>query len=317
MELMKKRTLLSVMISLPLAFVILIPELETTGARENSTNIGYEDQATQTRDLAQVLGAPFKVIGKLLGGNKTHKPISKISDKDIARFESSKVSRVNDAQTPAKAIAAAADADAILDHVQRGRAFLKADQLNEAIAELTTAVSMNPKSGEAQTLLGVAYDRKGLGGFARQAFEAALQDPDDRAQHLNNLGFLEYRQGDIEQSIKHLKRAAQLKPGDSRIWNNLTMAQLTATKFDDAYKSALHVSSEFDSRVRIATYSERHGYMKEAIRHYEKALAIKPNSIGVLARLAPLYAATGQDQKELVAHRALTDLQTVAGAPNQ
>jgi len=315
MELMKKRTLLSVMISLPLSLMLLIPELETTGARENSRNIGYEEQATQPKDLGQVLGAPFKVIGKLLGGNKSHKPISKISDKDIARFESSRVSRVNDAKTPP--VPTAADADAVVDHVQRGRAFLRADQLNEAIAELTTAVSLDPKSGEAQTLLGVAYDRKGLGGFARQAFEAALKAPEDRALHLNNLGFLEYRQGNIEEAIKHLKRAAQLKPDDSRVWNNLTNAQLTATKFDDAYKSALHVSSEFDSRVRIASFSERHGYMKEAIKHYEKALAIQPNSIGVLARLAPLYGATGQDQKELVAHRALTDLQTVAGAPNQ
>jgi Tfp pilus assembly protein PilF len=174
---------------------------------------------------------------------------------------------------------------------------------------------MDPKSGEAHTLLGVAYDRKGLGAAAREAFETALHDPNDEAMHLNNLGFLLYRQGYFDESIKHLKRAAKLNPTDPKILNNLTLVQLAAEKYDDAYKSSVHALGEFDARVKIARELAWHGHEKDAIKQLEKARALQPDSVEVLSQLARLYDSTGRDEKAQQARERLVSLQTVASTP--
>ncbi len=48
------------------------------------------------------------------------------------------------------------------DYLERGRALLEEGRLNEAIAELSRAASLDPKLSQAHSLLAVAYDRKGL-----------------------------------------------------------------------------------------------------------------------------------------------------------
>ena len=312
---MVRKTFVAAAVSLVLLLTLATPHFSHVGAWGVPRDLEGE-QRTEVNNLGKVLGAPFRALGKLFGGGKKKKPISKITDKDIAKFESTKVSRVNDAQTPVVPTKTD-DGSLSADHLRRGRELLNAGQLNEAIAELTLATSIDPKSGEAQMLLGIAYDRKGLGARARDAFETALHAPDDKAMHLNNLGFLLYRQGDYDEAIKYLKRAAKINPDDKRIWNNLTTAQLAADKFDDAYKSSVHVLGEFESRVKIAKRLEWRGYLKDSIKQLEKARALQPTSIEVVGQLATLYAGTGQEKKAESAREALASLQAVAATSPQ
>jgi len=301
-----------------LALTIAIPRRIVIGAGGlgvSEPDATTEQQRTELNSFGSALGAPFRALGRLFGGGKKRKPISKISEKDAKKFEGTGVTRVNDAQTPSP-VAPTTEGTAA-DHFQRGREFLNAGRLNEAIAELTFAVSLDPKSGEANTLLGVAYDRKGLSDRARKSFETALHAPDDEAMHLNNLGYLHYRHGEYDQAIQYLKRAAKVNPGDARIWNNLAMAQLAMEKFDDAYKSLVHAVGEFESRMRIASNLEWSGYSKKAIKQLEMARAIQPNSSEVWARLAKLYDSTEQPEKADVARQSLNSLRTVANVPVQ
>jgi Flp pilus assembly protein TadD len=319
-DLMRRKTLVALVLSIALIVMLATPRFGTVRAWEMSANTD-DQQRTQVNNIGAALSAPFRALGKLFGGGKKNKPAAKITEKDIKKFESSQVRRIKDAQTPVATspapIPTPEDGSMLVDHLRKGREFLQAGQLNEAVAELTLATSIKPKSGEAQTLLGVAYDRKGLGARAREAFEAALQAPDDQAMHLNNLGFLLYRQGDFDGSIKYLKRATKVDPNDTRIWDNLATAQLADDRFDDAYKSSLHVCGEFDSRLKIAVRLESRGHLKEAIKYLEKARAIQPKSAETLSELATLYDRTGQDEKALVTRQSLTALRTVAAVPAQ
>jgi len=324
---MGRKTLVVLVVSIMLV-VLAVPRFASVGAWGVPASTG-DQQRTQVNNLGSVLSAPFRAIGKLFGGGKKKdKPISKITEKDMKKFESSQVSRVKDAKTPtatttpptpdtSAVITKSEDGAMLAVHIQNGREFLNAGRLNEAVAELTQATSIDPKAGEAQTLLGVAYDRKGLGGLAREAFEKAVQAPEDQAMHLNNLGFLLYRQGEFDDAIKYLKRAAKVNPDDTRIWNNLATSQIAAEKYDDAFKSSVHAIGEFDSRVRIARSLEWRGFLKEAIKYAEKARALQPNSTDVLAQLATLYDDTEQVEKALAARQRLTTLRTVATAPAQ
>jgi Flp pilus assembly protein TadD len=319
-DLMRRKTLVALALSMALVVMLATPHFGTVRAWEMSASTD-EEQRTQANNIGDTLSAPFRALGKLFGGGKKSKPASKIKEKDIKKFESSRVRQIKDAQTPIanspSASPTPADGSMLVDHLHKGREFMEAGQLNEAIAELTLAASINPKSGEAQTLLGIAYDCKGLGARARESFESALRAPDDQAMHLNNLGFLLYRQGDFEASIKYLKRATKLDSGDTRIWDNLATAQLADDRFDDAYQSSLHVLGEFDSRLRIAARLESRGRLKDAIKYLEKARGIQPKSTETLSELATLYDRTGQDEKALVTRQSLTALRTVAAVPAQ
>src|SRR4029079_6429346 len=176
----------------------------------------------------------------------------RISEKDEKKFESTKVTRIKDAsiqpiETPTAANATIASAannttsatpntnntsqfDAYL---QKGRQLLIAGNVDGAISELSSAASLNPKSAEVNNLLGIAYESKGLRDRALQSFEVAVHAEENNAEHLNNLGFLLYKNGDFEKATKYLKRAAKISPNDARIWNNLALTQCAREKFDD------------------------------------------------------------------------------------
>ena len=315
---MGRKTLTAVAISLVLGITLATPRYSDVGAWGKPASAG-ETQAPASFSIGKFFKAIFGGRKKKNTDKKTEKnAVTKISDKDIKKFESTQVTRVKDATTSVVAPVTPAGAGTTVDdrsvavRIQRGRELLNAGQLNEAITELTTAASLDPKSGEVHMLLGVAYDRKGLGGRAREEFETAAHDPNDQAMHLNNLGYLLYRQGEYDDAIKNLKKAAKLSPDDARIWNNLVLVQIAAEKFDDAYKSSVHVLGEFDSRIKIADRLQSRGREKDAIKYLEKARIIRPDSADVLVRLESLYYHNGQEEKSLRARQALALLQTVA-----
>lgn len=317
---MRRKIILAAAVLIVVSITLATPRFNDVGAWGKPADTLDPRQPT-ANSVGRVLGAPFRALGKLFGGGKKKKAVSKITEKDIAKFEGKEVSRVKDANTPQVAPAAEplagppAEQASVPDRIRRGRELLNGGHLNEAITELTAATSLDPKSGEAHMLLGIAFDRKGLGARARDAFETAAHAPDDRAMHLNNLGFLLYRQGEYSDAIKHLKRAAKLNPAENRIWNNLALVQLAAEKYDDAYKSSVHVLGEYGSRVKIARSLEWRGRTKDAIKQLEKARALQPASTEVLGELVKLYAVTGQGEKAQIARESLASLQAVATAP--
>lgn len=294
---------------------ILLSRFELATITAPDTTESANRQEGQGNGFLRALKAPFKAIGRLFGGGKKNpNKIERISAKDIKKFESSPANRTDNSKPITPANEAAPSTSAIpsgaIEHLEKGRTFLSAGNLNAAITELSTAVSLDPKLSEANTLLGVAYDRKGLNDLARQSFEGALHDPNDQAMHLNNLGYLEYTHGEYKEAVKYLKRAAKLAPDDQRIWNNLGLAQAELGKFDDAYKSFARASGEFKGHLNMAARLESQGSTDKAIKHLEKALALQPNSSEVRGRLATLYDRSGKPE-EAQKIRSLPTTQTV------
>jgi Flp pilus assembly protein TadD len=298
---------------------ILLSRIELAAISAPDTAESANRPDGQGNGLLRALKAPFKAIGRLFGGGKKNpNKIERISEKDIKKFESAQANRVDNPAPvtsasqpePAKSnIPSSAE-----EHLEKGRALLNAGNLNAAITELSTAASLDPKLGEVHTLLGIAYDRKGLNDMARQSFEVALHDPNDQAMHLNNLGYLEYTHGDYKEAAKYLKQAAKLAPNDARIWNNLALAQAELGKFDDAYKSFSRAAGEFNGRLNVAVRLERQGATDQAIKQLEKALALQPNSNEVLGRLATLYDRSGRPEEAQKVRNALATQPVVADA---
>ena len=343
---MSKRTVGSSLLAAILFLVLVQNPSVTTAMRmdwsdlptesvevDDSTSIDEQTAATDSTTVkkkkggngfARAISAPFRALGRLFGGGnkKNDQQARRSSDKDMKQFESTVGTRIKDArvQSPAPAEQQAAASEPTLAvsalslNIMEGRAALNKGNLDEAVAKLSNAASVDSKNAEVQNLLGVAFEGKGMRKRALDSFANAVQLSKDNAQYLNNYGFLLYLNGDLEAATKYLKRAAKLAPNDARIWNNLGLTQSKREKFDDAYESFARAVGEFNGHINVAAQLQQHGYAKDAIKHLEKAQAMKPNSPDLLAKLVSLYEMTGRHTDAETARRSLVALKTFADA---
>ena len=301
---MRKRTIIALVIALTICFgatAFWSAETEERGGDGNvnivsdagsETGQSVEKKKKGGNKVVKVLTAPYRAFRKLFGGGDDDGKPRRLSEKDVERFETTGAARINDARTPADAPSTAIAT--AREHMTRGRTLLSMNRVNEAIAELSTATSLDPRLGEAYSLLGVAYDRKGMHDRAKDSYDRAVKSNPEDAQTLNNLGFSLYLNGNYRAAVDKLKRAVKLAPTDQRILNNLALAQMRLGKTDDAYKSFARAGGEMTGRLNTASMLERMGREDEAIKHYEAARRIQPTSQIVLRRLADLYRRAGR-----------------------
>jgi Tfp pilus assembly protein PilF len=251
--------------------------------------------------VVKVLAAPFKLFGKIFGGDDTNK-VQRMSEKDAERFETAGVERIEDARN--QAVKRDTSSASAREHLEAGRQYLIEGRYSEAVTELTTATSLDPKLTEAHNLLGVAYDKKGFSDRAKESFERAVKMEAD-ADTLNNLGFSLYQSGNYRAAVDRLKRAAKLAPNDERILNNLGLAYCRLGKIDEAYKAFARATGPLVGNLNTAKMLERFGREDDAIRYYEAARAIDPNNTIALRRLADLYQRIGRNAESDAARAAL------------
>jgi Tfp pilus assembly protein PilF len=269
---------------------------------DSGSETGVVDQQKKGGNkVVRVLAAPFKAFGRLF----RHKDrIERMSETDSEKFVSVAVSRTEDGRYPEPdKVSNSASAK---EHLAAGREFLLAGRLNEAITELSTSASLDPKLSEAHNLLGVAYDKKGFADRAKDSYQKAVKVQPEDPEVLNNLGFSLYQNGNYRAAVDRLKRAVKLAPTDERILNNLGLALCRLGKFDEAYKHFARAAGAYTGNLNTARMLERFGRDDDAIKYYEAARNIEPNSTVALKRLADLYKRTGRIDPSQAANNAVS-----------
>jgi len=308
---MNKRRIIAVLIAFVFTIAATAMWSASTDEREgdpdaivledSGSDAGIDRPKKKGNKVVKVLAAPFKAFGKLFRGRDDKNKIHRMTEKDAERFETVAVTRINDARTQTRKDTSGASAR---EHLEAGREYLLEGRYNEAISELSTAVSLDPKLTEAHNLLGVAYGKKGFGERAKDSFERAVKIEAD-ADTLNNLGFSLYQNGNYRAAVDRLKRAAKLAPTDERILNNLGLAYCRLGKIDEAYKAFTRATGPLTGNLNTAKMLERFGREDDAIRYYESARQIDPNNSIALRRLADLYQRVGRATESEGARAAL------------
>ena len=288
-----------------------------------------DGQSKGDNTFVRVLKAPIKAIGRLFGvGKKDENKPERLSRKDVKKFESVGAAKVVDARTTGFETPAATDANenaAVVDpalapareNLERGRALINSGNAADAIAFLSTAVSADPKLHEGYSLLGVAYEMKGMRDRAFESFEKAVKADGNNGEYLNNLGFLYFKNGDNDNAAKYLKRAVKVAPQAQRYWNNLGLVQAQRAKFDEAYDCFVRAVGEYEGHINVANRSQAMGYDKTAIKHLEQARVMRPATAEVLLRLAVLYKRTGNDELAADANKALVAAKSQANVTKE
>ena len=280
--------------------------IEDSGSIAGSVS---EEKGTQKKGggnkIVRVLAAPFKAFGRLFGHKDDHK-IERMTEKDADKFASVGVTKVEDSRSAeARQISLSGTAK---QHLEAGRQYLLSGMLSEAITELSTATSLDPRLSEAHNLLGVAYDKKGFAERAKESYERAVKVEPGDAETLNNLGFSLYQNGNYRAAIDRLKRAAKLAPTDERILNNLGLAFCRMGKFEEAYKSFARAAGPLTGNLNTAKMLERFGRDDDAIKYYEAARRVDPNCSFALRRLADLYQRVGKITESQDSRNALASV---------
>lgn len=315
---MRRRRLLAILIAITVTLGASALWTASTIEREGDPDANAIEDSGSTagaavekkggNKVARILAAPFKAFGKLFGHNNNK--IQRMTEKDAENFESVGVSRVDDNRYPdVKNLSSSASAK---EHLEQGRMLLLSGRLNQAITELSTAVSLDPKLTEAHNLLGIAFDQKGLGERARDSYERAVKNEPEDAQTLNNLGFSLYQSGNYRAAVDRLKRAAKLAPTDDRILNNLGLALCRLGKFDDAYKYFARANGPVNGNLNTARMLERFGREEDAIKYYEAARQVDPHCTFALRRLADLYNRVGKPAEAEAARIAVANSDATA-----
>jgi len=192
------------------------------------------------------------------------------------------------------------------DPLAQGRALLEHGYVPEAISNLSVAATqVGPGLVEANNLLGIAYDRVGWHKQAAEAYNRALTVAPKDPSVIANLGYSLYLANDYAGALKRLKQAAKLAPGQPVIYNNLGVVTAHVGKYDEAYKYFVIASNDYDAHLKLASILEDHGRDRDAVRHYEAALAMQPGASAILERLVALYERAGERDKADTARRTL------------
>ena len=192
------------------------------------------------------------------------------------------------------------------DPLTQGRALLEHGYVQEAVSELSIAATqVGPTLGEANNLLGIAYDRLGWHKQAVEAYNRALTVSPKDPIAIANLGYSLYLADDYAGALKRLKQASKLAPGTPVIYNNLGIVTAALRKYDEAYKYFVIASNDYDAHLKLASILEDQHRDRDAIKHYEAALAMQPGASAILERLVALYERTGERDKADMARRAL------------
>ncbi|MFN7949130.1 MAG: tetratricopeptide repeat protein [Blastocatellia bacterium] len=218
---------------------------------------------------------------------------SEVAREDLSASEASATSPLPAPLTPSAAVAAAAERasaalfDQAIEYQQKGL-------FDHAIEKLGSALLTRPDFAEAHNLMGVCLDQKGQYGMAQVEYQKAIRLESDNARFLNNLGYSYYLGGDNKNAIKWFKKALKFTPGDKRLQNNLGLAYGRQGDYKKALEYFTASVGEAGAHLNLGYVLNQQGRYEDAIKEYESALRLQPQSLAALSGLIPLYERTGR-----------------------
>ena len=176
----------------------------------------------------------------------------------------------------------------VVIYLKLGQALMEKGLLDEAIAELNTALAPDPKNADARIYAALAevYEAGGQYENAIPAMrQAVARDPQNEAYHFR-YGLLLTDSHAPAAGILRLQEALKQFPNSARLWLGLGIAQLTHGQNVEAeisFKRSLALDVKLVPALAYlgVTYAER-GQYEKAIGFYEQAIALN-------AQLAALH----------------------------
>ena len=185
-------------------------------------------------------------------------------------------------------------------HFVLGSAYKATGKINQAIAELNTALKLAPNSDEGYRRLGEAL-RSSDENASILAYKKAIEINPYYWYNYNELGTACLRFGRIPEAIEAYKKVIEIAPNVPSGYTNLGAAYLQQGKYDDAipqFQAALKQDPNFT--IAISGLGNAYYFSKkysDAAAMFEKQVSLSPNDETAVGNLADAYRFSGDKQK--------------------
>ena len=166
-----------------------------------------------------------------------------------------------------------------LPEVHRIAGLLKANAgwYEQAVAEYSRAIELEPRNGDAYRRLGEAYESNNQLDEALAAFRRAVEIDPQQYRNYRDLGFFYYQRASYDEAAKYFRKAVALAPNEPLIHFSLSMALLDAGRFSSAENELRFSIGLHETPVALHTLGlvlMLQGRDREAIRYISRALRL-------------------------------------------
>jgi len=263
-------------------------------ASTGEANDGKKDSA-----IKRVFSAPFRLMSRLFK-RKDNNLAKKATEKDIEKVKVIPISRSEHGMPNQIADASGTTAEVTTAELAAQNLFEEAVELHGqgrvdgAVEKLVAATVLQSNFPEAYNLLGVCFDEKGQYRLAQEEYKKALKIEPNNSRFLNNIGYSYYLAGDYGNSVKQYKRGLKITPNDRRMHNNIGLAYGRKRDYDKARQHFVVAVGEVGAYLNLGYIYSQEGEYDDAIKCYDLALKMQPDSLPAMSNLAQLYERTGR-----------------------
>ena len=176
-----------------------------------------------------------------------------------------------------------------------GRTMEARGQSREALPLFAEAAKNDPTRADVWVRLAVNSDKEGLFAESGEHYRKALEREPNNPDIYCNMGYSMYLQQRFAEAESALRRAIELKPDHTRAQNNLGLVLARVGKMDESLVSFRRAGcSQTDAHTNLAYGLTLRGSISEANEHYDRALALDPNSEGAKKGRGELVAVAGK-----------------------
>ncbi len=190
-------------------------------------------------------------------------------------------------------------------HCDRGVAYERRGQIEQAVAECRLALEASPGFKAAEiNLVGALGQRGDLGEAIARAMEAVRENPNVAALR-NNLALTLAQAGRTDEAIEHYSRAVELQPDLVEVHFNLAGLLMEQGRFDEAVIRLSEVvrlrPDSADGHFQLADALRAVGRLNDAEPHYRRVVALDPGRLEAHLNLGAVLAARGQNAEAAAA----------------
>ncbi|MGH9750834.1 MAG: tetratricopeptide repeat protein [Candidatus Polarisedimenticolia bacterium] len=188
-----------------------------------------------------------------------------------------------------------------------GNIAMEQGRMREAEEHFTRALGYEPAFTDARNSLGILYDRLNRTEEALREFRRVLEVDPDYAEALNNIGLIFKKQGRLREAAVTFEDAIRRDPEFSGSYSNLALVYEQtgdAAAAEEQYRKALERDPRnVTVRTNYGGLLYAAGRLEEARRELERAVAIDPSHAPAHNNLGAVHGRLGRHQDEVAAYR--------------
>jgi tetratricopeptide (TPR) repeat protein len=182
-------------------------------------------------------------------------------------------------------------------------ALFEQGRIAESISHLQTSLRLRPNYASGYFNLGKIYFKQGQTKKAAKCYLEAIRLRPDFPEAHNNLGILLLKEGKLRMAVSYFRKALEQKNDYAPALENLEKVRLAQNAAKEKQAQIMDKlsrnSGDAALYLKLGDLYQEQGELTEALKNYQKAFSLRPNSLPAIKKLAIGHAMNGGYDKAI------------------